>query len=238
MTENELKTLLKTVTSPNKAVRAAAHAHWAALAKPLGGLGRLETMVEDAAALMGTETPDFANRAVLVLCADNGVVAQGVSQTDASVTRAVLENLAARRTSVCRMAAAAHCAVVPVDMGIAGTPVAGVINCRVALGTADFTQGPAMSRAQAVQSIACGIELVQEQKRQGVQMLATGEMGIGNTTTSSAVAVVRYFPTKACAVRSMLSGAALSLTAPMRPTRWACWRPWAALTSPDCAVYF
>ena len=190
MTENELKTLLKTVAPPNKAARAAAHAHWAALAKPLGGLGQLETMVEDAAALMGTETPDLANRAVLVLCADNGVVAQGVSQTDASVTRAVLENLAARRTSVCRMAAAAHCAVVPVDMGIAGTPVAGVINCRVALGTADFTQGPAMSRAQAVQSIACGIELVQEQKRQGVQMLATGEMGIGNTTTSSAVASV------------------------------------------------
>ena len=147
MTENELKTLLKTVTPPNKVARAAAHAHWAALAKPLGGLGRLETMVEDAAALMGTETPDLANRAVLVLCADNGVVAQGVSQTDASVTRAVLENLADRRTSVCRMAAAAHCAVVPVDMGIAGTPVAGVINCRIALGTADFTQGPAMSRA-------------------------------------------------------------------------------------------
>ena len=187
MTENELKTLLKTVTPPNKAARAAAHAHWAALAKPLGGLGRLETMVEDAAALMGTETPDLANRAVLVLCADNGVVAQGVSQTDASVTRAVLENLAARRTSVCRMAAAGHCAVVPVDMGIAGTPVAGAINCRIALGTADFTQGPAMSRAQAVQAIACGIELVRAQKRQGVQMLATGEMGIGNTTTSSAV---------------------------------------------------
>lgn len=190
MTENELKTLLKTVTPPNKAARAAAHAHWAALAKPLGGLGQLETMVEDAVALMGTETPDLANRAVLVLCADNGVVAQGVSQTDASVTRAVLENLAARRTSVCRMAAAAHCAVVPVDMGIAGTPVAGAISCRIALGTADFTQGPAMSRAQAVQAIACGIELVRAQKRQGVQMLATGEMGIGNTTTSSAVASV------------------------------------------------
>ena len=190
MTEQELKNLLKAVTPADEAARAAVHAHWASLAKPLGGLGRLETMVEDAAALMGTETPDLANRAVLVLCADNGVVAQGVSQTDASVTRAVLENLAARRTSVCRMAAAAHCAVVPVDMGIAGTPVAGVINCRVALGTADFTQGPAMSRAQAVQSIACGIELVQEQKRQGVQMLATGEMGIGNTTTSSAVAAV------------------------------------------------
>ena len=109
MTENELKNLLAAVTPPDEAARAAAHAHWAALAKPLGGLGRLEAMVEDAAALTGDPVPDVSRRAVLVLCADNGVVAQGVSQTDASVTRAVLENLTARRTSVCRMAAATSC---------------------------------------------------------------------------------------------------------------------------------
>lgn len=102
MTEPELNTRLQTITPPDEAARAAAHAHWAALAKPLGGLGSLETMLEDAAALTGTPELDFARRAVLVLCADNGVVAQGVSQTDASVTRAVLQNLAARRTSVCR----------------------------------------------------------------------------------------------------------------------------------------
>ena len=192
MTEHELKTLLSTVTPPDETARAAAHAHWAALAKPLGGLGLLETMVEDAAALTGTETPALTRRAVLVLCADNGVVAQGVSQTDASVTRAVLQNLAARRTSVCRMAAAAHCTVVPVDMGIAGAPVPGAVNCRIAPGTADFTLGPAMTRTQAVQAIVHGIELVRAQKRApaGIQMLATGEMGIGNTTTSSAVASV------------------------------------------------
>ena len=170
--------------------RAAAHAHWAALAKPLGGLGRLESMVEDAAALTGDPVPDVSRRAVLVLCADNGVVAQGVSQTDASVTRAVLENLTARRTSVCRMAAAAHCDVVPVDMGIAGAPVPGAADCRIAAGTADFTTGPAMTRAQAVQAIAAGIALVRAQKQSGAQLLATGEMGIGNTTTSSAVASV------------------------------------------------
>ena len=190
MTEHELKTLLSTVTPPDETARAAAHAHWAALAKPLGGLGLLETMVEGAAALTGTETPALTRRAVLVLCADNGVVAQGVSQTDASVTRAVLQNLSARRTSVCRMAAAAHCTVVPVDMGVAGAPVPGAVNCRIAPGTADFTLGPAMIRAQAVQAIAYGIELVCAQKRAGMQMLATGEMGIGNTTTSSAVASV------------------------------------------------
>ena len=113
-----------------------------------------------------------------------------MSQTDQSVTRAVAENLAARRTSVCQMARTAHCDVVPVDMGMAGDPVPGVADCRIAAGTADFTQGPAMTRAQAVEAVGRGIRLVQEQKAAGVQLLATGEMGIGNTTTSSAVAAV------------------------------------------------
>ena len=190
MTETELKALLQTITPPDEAARAAAHAHWASLAKPLGGLGALETMLEDVAALTGTADLCVDRRAVLVLCADNGVVAQGVSQTDQSVTRAVAENLAARRTSVCQMAKVARCTVVPVDLGMAGAPVPGVQDCRIAAGTADFTCGPAMTRTQAVQAIGKGIALVQAQKAAGVQLLATGEMGIGNTTTSSAVAAV------------------------------------------------
>ena len=100
MTEATLKTLLEGITPPDEAARAAAHAHWASLAKPLGGLGALETTLESAAALTGSAALDLSKRAVLVLCADNGVVAQGVSQTDQSVTRTVAENLAARRTSV------------------------------------------------------------------------------------------------------------------------------------------
>ena len=190
MTEPELNQLLSTITPPDKAARAAAHAHWASLAKPLGGLGALETLLEEAAALTGTAQLDLSRRAVLVLCADNGVLAQGVSQTDQSVTRAVAENLAARRTSVCQMAKTARCEVVPVDMGMAGDSVPGVVNCRIAAGTQDFTQGPAMTRAEAIGAIAAGIALVRAQKAQGVQLLATGEMGIGNTTTSSAVAAV------------------------------------------------
>jgi nicotinate-nucleotide--dimethylbenzimidazole phosphoribosyltransferase len=206
MTEAELMQLLAAITPPDETARAAAHTHWASLAKPLGGLGALETLLEDAAALTGTAQFDFSRRAVAVLCADNGVVAQGISQTDQSVTRAVAENLAARRTSVCRMAQAAHCDVLPVDLGIAGAPVPGVRDCRIAAGTADFTKGPAMTRAEAVEAIGRGIALtrqlaaegyglvatgeMQEQKAAGVQLLATGEMGIGNTTTSSAVAAV------------------------------------------------
>ena len=132
MTETELAALCAAITPPDEAARAAAHAHWASLAKPLGGLGGLETTIEEAAALTGSAKLDISRRAVLVLCADNGVVAQGVSQTDSSVTRAVAENLAARRTSVCRMAQTARCEVVPVDMGIAGEPLPGVLDCRIA----------------------------------------------------------------------------------------------------------
>ena len=190
MTESELKTLLTSITPPDEAARAAAHAHWASLAKPLGGLGALETLLEDAAALTGSADLDFSRRVVAVLCADNGVVAQGVSQTGQEVTRAVAENLAMRRTSVCQMARTAHCDVLPVDMGIAGEPVPGVRNCRIASGTADFTVGPAMSRAQAVQAIGAGIALARELANNGYRLIATGEMGIGNTTTSSAVAAV------------------------------------------------
>ena len=190
MTETELNALLAGITPANEVARAAAHAHWASLAKPLGGLGRLETMLEDAAALTGSAEFDLSRRAVTVLCADNGVVAQGVSQTDQSVTRTVAENLAARRTSVCRMAQAAHCDVLPVDLGIAGAPVPGVRDCRIAAGTADFTKGPAMTRAEAVDAIGRGIALTRQLAAEGYGLVATGEMGIGNTTTSSAVAAV------------------------------------------------
>ena len=190
MTEAELMQLLAAITPPDDTACAAAHAHWARLAKPLGGLGALETLLEDAAALTGKAQFDFSRRAVAVLCADNGVVAQGISQTDQSVTRAVAENLAARRTSVCRMAQTVHCDVLPVDMGIAGAPVPGVRDCRVAAGTADFTKGPAMTRAEAVDAIGRGLALTRQLAAEGYGLVATGEMGIGNTTTSSAVAAV------------------------------------------------
>ena len=188
MTETELKAALERIPPADEAARAAAHAHWASLAKPLGGLGRLETLIEDAAALTGREEIDVSRRAVFVLCADNGVVAQGVSQTDQSVTRAVAENLARHTTSVCRMADVARCDVAPVDIGMAGEKVRGVLDRRIADGTADFTRGPAMTRAQTIDAIAVGMQLVGEWKEKGFSLLATGEMGIGNTTTSSAVA--------------------------------------------------
>lgn len=189
--EQKLRQLLQTVTGPDEAARAAAHQKWNDCAKPLGSLGLLETAIEQIAALTGSPEMTLSPRAVLVLCADNGVVAQGVTQSDSSVTATVTRNLTDRRTSVCQMAAVARCEVVPVDMGILDfPPTRGVLSRRVGNGTGDISQGPAMTREQAAQAVLIGIELVREQKEQGVRLLATGEMGIGNTTTSSAVASV------------------------------------------------
>ncbi len=187
--EQKLQQLLQTVTPPDERAREAAHKKWNDCAKPLGSLGLLETAIENIAALTGSARINLSPRAVLVLCADNGVVAQGVTQSDSNVTAIVAENLAMRRTSVCRMAAVAHCEVVPVDMGVLDfPPTEGVLNRHIANATGDISQGPAMTRAQAAQAVLTGIDLVREQKEQGVRLLATGEMGIGNTTTSSAVA--------------------------------------------------
>lgn len=189
--EATLKELTAQLTPPCEAARALAHRRWAACAKPLGSLGLLETAVEQIAALTACAQVCIEPRAVLVLCADNGVVAQGVTQTDSSVTAAVARSLALGRTSVCRMAAVARCSVVPVDMGICNfAPEQGVLSRRIANGTQDISCGPAMTREQAARAVLTGIELVRGQQERGVRLLATGEMGIGNTTTSSAVASV------------------------------------------------
>ena len=189
--EQRLQHLLQTVTGPDETARQAAHQKWNDCAKPLGSLGLLETAIESIAALTGSAKISLSPRSVLVLCADNGVVAQGVTQSPSEVTAIVTRNLALKRTSVCRMAAVAGCRVVPVDMGVLDlAPTEGVLSRRIANGTADISQGPAMTREQAAQAVLTGIELVREQKEQGVRLLATGEMGIGNTTTSSAVACV------------------------------------------------
>ena len=187
----ELNGILKGIGPEDASARELAHRRWNNCAKPLGGLGLLETALEDIAALTGSADVDIRERTVLVLCADNGVVCRGVTQSPSSVTAIVAENLEAGRSSVCHMARVAGCRVVPVDMGVLDFPgVPGVLSRRVGNGTADITVGPAMTRAQAEQAVLTGIELVREQAEQGARLLATGEMGIGNTTTSSAVASV------------------------------------------------
>ena len=176
------------IAPPDEAARAAAHARWAACAHPLGSLGVLETVLEDIAALTGSADISLTPRTLLVLCADNGVVARGVTQTGSEVTAVITRALARGSSPVCRMASLANCRVVPVDMGVRDfETTTGVLDRRIGNGTGDITRGPAMTRAQAERAIQTGIDLVAEEKARGTRLLATGEMGIGNTTTTSAV---------------------------------------------------
>lgn len=164
---------------------------WNSIAKPLHSLGQLEQAVIQIAGLTGDARYSIGRRAVLVLCADNGVVRQGVAQTGSEVTAAVARNLTLGDASVCRMAAVARADVIPVDMGMLEDPgIPELLNRRVAAGTGDISAGPAMTTEQALFALQQGINLVRLMKGKGYRILATGEMGIGNTTTSSAVVSV------------------------------------------------
>lgn len=173
------------------AARERAHRRWAQVAKPLGSLGVLEDVIAQIAALTCDENIDLSRRTALILCADNGVVAQGVTQVDSSVTAVVAREIAAGRSPVCVMAHCARCAVTAVDMGILDfPPTENIVSRRIGNGTGDITRAAAMTRAQAEEAIAVGADLVREERERGTRLIAAGEMGIGNTTTASAVACV------------------------------------------------
>ena len=191
MTWEELQQQIQSIQEPDQNAGKAAQAHWDGIAKPLDGLGQLEKMIIQIAAIMGTADIEISRRAVIAMCADNGVVAEGVSQTSQEVTAIVSANMAAGISSVCRMGKKANVDVIPVNIGIHDAVEAkGLLNRNIARGTRDFLVEPAMTQEEVLAAIACGMEIVQEQKKEGYQILATGEMGIGNTTTSSALASV------------------------------------------------
>lgn len=168
-----------------------AQRRWDAVAKPLHSLGRLEDMIAQIAGIQGCADVRISPRCALVFCGDHGVVAEGVSQSGSEVTALVARSIAEGNANVNLMAAAAGCTVFAVDMGMAsGEDIPGVISRRIAPGTRNMTLEPAMSRQQAGQALRHGIDLVGEMKARGFCMIATGEMGIGNTTASAALASV------------------------------------------------
>ena len=184
--EERLQQWRSSFRQPDLAARAAAQRQWDSIAKPLGSLGALEKLVMDIAALTGTPHVDISRRAVVVCCADNGVVAEGVTQTGQEVTARMAGEMVKMHSSVCQMARAARADVLPVDLGMVRR-VEGVLDRHIMDGTQDMARRPAMTREQAMAAIAVGVDLVKELKDQGYRLLVSGEMGIGNTTTSSAL---------------------------------------------------
>ncbi|MBQ5331919.1 MAG: nicotinate-nucleotide--dimethylbenzimidazole phosphoribosyltransferase [Oscillospiraceae bacterium] len=164
---------------------------WNGVAKPLHSLGQLEDMVIKLAGIFGSEKFLIDKRCAVPMCADNGVVCEGISQTDSSVTSIVAKAMAEGSSNINLMAKTAGAEVFPVDIGIKGElRVDGLINRRIADGTGNIAVGPAMSLMQAEQAICVGIDMVRDLKDRGYKIIVTGEMGIGNTTTSSAIASV------------------------------------------------
>lgn len=177
------------IDAPDGNIRRKVLENWDAVAKPLEGMGRFEALTAQIGAVLGTEEIDLSKKAVIILCADNGIVEEGVSQSGQEVTAAVAESMAKKESCVCKMAKAAGVDTIPVDIGInRQEPVPGLLNKKIRCGTGNFRKELAMTEEEAIRAIAAGIDLVREAKEAGYRILAAGELGIGNTTTSSAVA--------------------------------------------------
>ncbi len=169
----------------------AAKARWDSVAKPLDALGKLEKMTVNIAGMQADADVAVSPARLYVFCADNGIVSEGVTQTDASVTAAVARSMARGHSSVSRMARTAGIEVCPVDVGmLEDVQEPGIRNCNIRRGTRNFLKEPAMTRDETLQAIQLGYDLAAEAAGRGVRLLVGGEMGIGNTTTGAALAAV------------------------------------------------
>lgn len=187
--------------------------YFSSIAIPLGSLGHLQDAIIQIAGIQQCTHPQISKRSVAVFCADNGVVAQGVTQCGQEVTAIVTENLSRGQTSVCRMAEHTGVRVLPVDIGVA-CDVTGehILSRKIAYGTKDMSQQPAMTCAECVKALETGIEISELCKNDGDTLVAVGEMGIGNTTSSAAVTAVLTgkSPTETTGYGAGLSNAGLA----------------------------
>ena len=169
----------------DEAAMSAARARQAQLAKPPGSLGRLEELSVQLAGITGKVRNTIEKKHLLVFAADNGVVEEGVSSAPQSVTLQQTVNLTRAKTGASVLAKHFGCGITVCDVGVnADVTEKAVLNRKIAYGTKNIAQGPAMTREQALTAIRTGIELAQSTD---ADVLGVGEMGIGNTTTSSAV---------------------------------------------------
>lgn len=184
-----LEETIRKIRPVDVAAMAATKQHWDGLGKPLGSLGRLEKALIQIAGIQRTGDVHIDRKALVIMCADNGVVEEGVTQCGQEVTATVAENFLDEKSCVAIMCRRAGTKICPVDIGMAvDTPR--VEKRKIAYGTKNMAKEPAMTREQAVAAIEVGIAKAEELHAQGYEILATGEMGIGNTTTSSAMTAV------------------------------------------------
>lgn len=185
MVLNEIIDKIEPIDSKMKEL---AYEKWLTVAKPLFSLGRLEDVVSQIAGITRKLKVTTDKKALVIMCADNGVVEEGVTQCGQEITAMVTGNFTKRAASVCIMAECTNCDLFPVDIGVSvDVPDVTVKDKKIMYGTNNMTKGSAMSYDDALKAVKIGIETVRELKEKDYELIATGEMGIGNTTTSSAI---------------------------------------------------
>lgn len=186
--QKELDALVREVLPLDRGAMTAAEEYQARLAKPPGSLGRLEEISIQLAGITGRVHNALNKKQLLVFAADNGVVAEGVSSAPQSVTKQQTINLMRGKTGAAVLAKHFGCGLTVCDVGVnADIYESAVLNRKIAYGTQNICTGPAMTREQTLQAILTGAEIA---RTVDADVIGVGEMGIGNTTTSSAVLAV------------------------------------------------
>jgi nicotinate-nucleotide--dimethylbenzimidazole phosphoribosyltransferase len=190
MSESMMK--LPAIPPLDRVAETAARERQNTLTKPPGSLGRLEELALRLAAITGQARPRVNRKAVIVMAADHGVCAEGVSAFPPEVTPQMVANFLNGGAAINVLARQADARVIVVDIGVAADIPArsGLVARKIARGTKNMAAGPAMTRDEAMRAIQCGIDVANEQIDAGLDVLATGDMGIGNTTPSAALIAV------------------------------------------------
>jgi nicotinate-nucleotide--dimethylbenzimidazole phosphoribosyltransferase len=183
---------LEMIKPLDKRVMAKAHSRQDTLTKPQGSLGRLEELSIKLAGIQGKPIPQIKHKAIIVMAGDHGVVAEGVSAYPQEVTAQMVYNFISDGAGINVLARHAGARVIVVDMGVATElkPHPRLISKKIAPGTENICVRPAMTREQALTAIESGIEVMGTEVARGLDIVGTGDMGIGNTTASSAICAV------------------------------------------------
>ena len=187
-----LSNTIKMIQPLEERAMAEARARQDMLTKPRGSLGRLEELSIQLAGIQGKSIPQIRDKAIITMAGDHGVVAEGVGNWPQEVTTQMVYNFLNGGAGINVLARQAGARVVIVDMGVAMElkPSPQLLSRKVAPGTRNISLGPAMTKEEALQAIETGIEVVEVELAKGLDIIGTGDMGIGNTTASSAICAV------------------------------------------------
>jgi nicotinate-nucleotide--dimethylbenzimidazole phosphoribosyltransferase len=186
----QLKEIIRQIPPLDESAMQSARARQDRLTKPRGSLGRLEELSIQLAGMTADPFPSVERKAVIVMAADHGVAREGVSAYPPEVTAQMVLNFLRGGAAINALARQAGARVAIVDIGVATEfePLPGLIQRKVVSGTRNQAKGPAMTRAEAEQALQTGMYVLNEEAGRGLDLVATGDMGIGNTTPSSAIA--------------------------------------------------